>query len=94
MKRFYLNYHVSNNGDGSATPRFHTSKADAKQAERVALEEFGEGWGESCVGYVTLRIHGDNIQFLVREFTMYDDGKTGYFTDIWHNLSTQEEDHG
>lgn len=51
-----LHYHVRNNGDGSASPVFHTSEAAAERAEEEDFEETGEGWGESCVGNVDLEI--------------------------------------
>lgn len=43
-------YSVENCGDGSAYPKFMESK---KLAE-LDQEYMDEGWGESCVGYITI----------------------------------------
>jgi hypothetical protein len=41
--RFKLHYHVSNNGDGSASVHFHETAEEAEKAD----SELEEGWGDS-----------------------------------------------
>lgn len=56
---FELFYHCSNNGDGSASVHFHSSKEDAKIAEYAE----DEGWGESSVNRVTLKVEDNKLYF-------------------------------
>jgi len=46
-------YSVRNGGDGSAHPTFFDS-AELAQLDQDWQNEGGEGWGESCDGYITL----------------------------------------
>lgn len=61
MSTFRLHYHLQNNGDGSASVVFHSSKKEAEDAEEKDLEEGRDGWGESCVSFVDLKVEGDQI---------------------------------
>ena len=58
--KFLLHYHVSNNGDGSASSRFHRTAEDAEAADE-AQNDSGDGWGESSAGVVELEIQDGKI---------------------------------
>lgn len=49
-----LYYSVSNGGDGSAYPQFSLSKDLVDIHQEMESELRGEGWGEDCVGEITL----------------------------------------
>jgi hypothetical protein len=53
MHKLTLYYSVSNGGDGSAYPQFCESEKIAEFHQEIQ-NEFGEGWGESCTGEITL----------------------------------------
>jgi hypothetical protein len=53
MHRLTLYYSVSNGGDGSAYPQFSLSK-ELCDIHQEIQSEFYEGWGEPCVGEITL----------------------------------------
>lgn len=53
MNTLTLYYSVSNGGDGSAYPKFSLSK-ELADIHQDMESELGEGWGESCVGEITL----------------------------------------
>ena len=50
MHSLTLHYSVQNGGDGSAYPRFMSSKELAEWDQ----DHMNEGWGEPCVGSITL----------------------------------------
>ena len=54
MNTLTLYYSVSNGGDGSAYPKFSLSKELADIHQDMEGELSGEGWGESCVGAISL----------------------------------------
>lgn len=56
---FTLPYHITNNGDGSASVKFHATRAEAEAAD-AAMDE---GWGESCDGEVRLRVEDSKLFF-------------------------------
>ena len=53
MHKLTLYYSVSNGGDGSAYPQFCETEKIAEFHQEIH-NEFGEGWGESCTGSITL----------------------------------------
>ena len=53
MHQLTLHYSVSNGGDGSAYPQFSLSK-ELVDIHQEIHNEFHEGWGENCVGQITL----------------------------------------
>ncbi len=54
---YRLHYHVSNNGDGSASVRFHKTNKAAEKAD----ESQSEGWGEPSAGHLDLEIQDGKI---------------------------------
>lgn len=48
-----LHYSVQNGGDGSAYPSFFES-AELAELDQQWEADYGEGWGESCTGKITL----------------------------------------
>ena len=52
MKKTTIYYSVSNGGDGSAYPNFFFDKDCADLHQEIVNE--GEGWGEDCVGSLTI----------------------------------------
>jgi len=54
MNTLTLYYSVSNGGDGSAYPKFSLSEELANIHQDMEAELSGEGWGEPCVGQITL----------------------------------------
>ena len=56
IKEVQLHYHIENNGDGSASAKFHPTREEAERAE-----EMDEGWGEPCVGSLKLGIVNGEI---------------------------------
>lgn len=52
-----LYYSVSDGGDGSAYPHFSLSRELCKIHQDIQ-SEFYEGWGEDCIGEITL--HSDS----------------------------------
>lgn len=57
-KTFELHYHISDNGDGSASVWFHLNEKEAEEAD-----EAEEGWGESCNSSVTLMVKDDKLYY-------------------------------
>lgn len=53
MYRLTLYYSVTDGGDGSAYPHFSLSK-ELCDIHQEIQNEFYEGWGENCVGEITL----------------------------------------
>jgi hypothetical protein len=76
MSEFYLHYHISNNGDGSASLRLHPT-GDAAEAADNAQQESGEGWGESSNGHVKLKLEDGALFYRSYERV---DGKYQY---VW-----------
>ena len=56
---FKLYYNCRNGGDGSVSVDFHNSEAEAEKAE----ENMDEGWGESSVNSVRLKIEDGKLYF-------------------------------
>jgi len=50
-------YSVSNCGDGSAYPQFFESEK-CSNFHQYLLNEYGEGWGEDCVGELEIESDG------------------------------------
>jgi len=50
-------YSVSNGGDGSAYPHFFESEK-CSDFDQYLLNEYGEGWGEDCVGELEIESDG------------------------------------
>ena len=48
-------YYLSNNGDGTGTPMFCDSEELADIMEEFDTEKSGMGWGDSCVGSLTIK---------------------------------------
>lgn len=71
MKKFRLYYHISNNGDGSASACFHKTEQEAKKAD----EEMEEGWGESSASHVDLELVDGKLYFYNYEYN----GKKGKY---------------
>ncbi len=70
---FLLHYHISNNGDGSASVHFHSSEDEAKAAD----EKLEEGWGECCAGEVKIKL--ENNQVFYRDYQEVG----GHYTWVW-----------
>lgn len=68
-----LHYHISNNGDGSASVHFHQTYDEAVEADEKESES-GDGWGESCNGSVNLKVVDGQIFY---EDYGYTNGKFG-----------------
>jgi len=84
--RFRLHYHLQNNGDGSASARFHET---AEQAEK-ADEELEEGWGECCASYIELKVEKGQIFYKENEW----DSKNKKFNEVWHPLEKVPDEKG
>lgn len=69
---FRLNYHCSNQGDGSVAVRFHANAGDAEFAD----ESQEEGWGESSASHVDLKVEDGKLFYLD-----YDEG-----ADNWQKV--------
>lgn len=69
-KFFKLHYHISNNGDNTASVHLHRTKEEADKAD----EEMGDGWGESCSGYETIKLEKGKL--------FYKEWKSG----VWYPL--------
>ena len=68
MKNIYeLWYSVVNAGDGSAYPKFFTSKESAQKHQEKGNED-GDGWAEDCSGVAQLIIKDDVIFYTVNEW--------------------------
>ena len=50
-------YSVNNSGDGSAYPKFFESEK-CSDFHQYLLNEYGEGWGEDCVGELEIESDG------------------------------------
>ena len=57
-----LHYYCVNGGDGSAGVQFCETKKDAEKADEEQNEK-GDGWGESSVNSVTLKVEDGKIFF-------------------------------
>lgn len=55
MNTLTLYYSVSDGGDGSAYPKFSLSKELVDIHQDMEGELIGQGWGEPCVGEITLK---------------------------------------
>jgi hypothetical protein len=77
---FKLFYNCRNGGDGSVSVDFFPNKKLADKAESES--ELEEGWGESSVGDVILKIEDGKILFQ----EMVWDEKNSKFNYIWHEL--------
>lgn len=72
MNTLTLYYSVSNGGDGSAYPKFSLSKELADIHQDIQ-DELGEGWGEPCVGAISLEsespitIREDDFKWFITE---------------------------
>lgn len=70
MNTLTLYYSVSNGGDGSAYPKFSLSK-ELADIHQDMESELGEGWGESCVGVITLEsespitVRADDLEYFI-----------------------------
>lgn len=73
---FKIPYYVSNGGDGSVTVRFTTT---LKQAEK-ADEELEEGWGESSVDSLHIRVDDEKVYIRLYEEV---DGKYQF---VWRQV--------
>jgi hypothetical protein len=80
MPEFELHYHLTNNGDGSASARFHQTEEEAEKAD----EAMDEGWGESSASSVRLKYEDGKIYF--REYQRID-GKYQY---VWVEIPKVE----
>lgn len=80
---FRLHYHVSNNGDGSASVYFHSTAKKAEQED----ETQAEGWGEPTASYVDLEIVGGKI---VRRADIWD-AKTKKYNKVLFILESVKE---
>lgn len=67
---FQLVYRCTNNGDGSVSVHFHSTEEEAEALE----EKEEEGWGESSVSYVRLKIQ-DGLLYIVKNEYTHKDGK-------------------
>jgi hypothetical protein len=85
--KFKLHYHVSNNGDGSASVHLHESAEEAEKAD----ENEEEGWGESSASYVDLKVEIHNGKPEVFYRTLEWDAKKKKHHEIWHKLEKVEE---
>lgn len=56
---FVLPFHITNNGDGSASVKLHPTLAEAEKAE----EEMSKGWGESCAGTLRIKVEGKKLYY-------------------------------
>jgi hypothetical protein len=74
MSKFRLHYHLSNNGDGSASAHFHETAKEAEKAD----EQLDEGWGECCASYVELKVEDGKVFFKENHW----DGKK--WSEVWH----------
>lgn len=74
MSQFKLHYHITNNGDGSASINLHPTAEAAAEADA----NMDEGWGEPCNGDVTLKIEDGRLYY--QEYELVDD-KYQY---VWH----------
>lgn len=54
MHTLTLYYSVSNGGDGSAYPKWFLSEELAQIHQDINNELSGEGWGENCVGEISM----------------------------------------
>lgn len=59
MRKFVLPYHISNNGDGSASVHFHATIKDAEKAEAG----MNEPWGEDCASSKDLYLDENGLFF-------------------------------
>jgi hypothetical protein len=80
--RFKLHYHVSNNGDGSASVHFHETAEEAEKAD----SELEEGWGDSSASYIELKteMHGGRPEVFYK--TLKWDAKKKVHYEIWHKI--------
>lgn len=93
MNTLTLYYSVSNGGDGSAYPKFSLSKELADIHQDMEGEIVGEGWGEPCVGAITLEsespitVREDNFKWfitkegLLKQLEDYLDPEDDYLYD-------------
>lgn len=74
MKEFRLHYHISNNGDGSASVHLHPSADEASKADEEQNEN-GDGWGEDCSSFKSIFV--ENGKLFYRKGT-WDHKKKSY----------------
>lgn len=66
-----LYYHCESDGCGSVLVHFHVTEKEANDAEEKDYEDSGEGWGDSSVGEVELKVVDGKIFICERgEFDM------------------------
>lgn len=63
-KSFKLPYRVSNGGDGSVSVHFHVSEQAAEKEE----EGDSEGWGESSVSSVNIKVEDGKLFFQTHQY--------------------------
>lgn len=79
MYTLTLYYSVSNGGDGSAYSKFSLSKELADIHQDMQSEIVGEGWGEPCVGQITLEsespitVREDNFKWFITKESLLED---------------------
>lgn len=75
-----LHYSVQNGGDGSAYPKF----VESEELAQWDQDHMDEGWGESCIGSIT--VGGDNLTCTDRVET-----KEGYYLDLVLDREEEEQ---
>ena len=89
MKEFIW-YSVENSGDGSAYPIFMESKELAEWHQRHLFE----GWGEECIGCLTLELCGEDCVIMSKDIEtakglkqeMEEDGEDEEYPEKYQEL--------
>lgn len=71
MREYSIWVYVQDNGDGSASPMFFATEADAYAYKEASEEAVGNGWGEDCVYHETLQF--DDAGILLNPQPKYDE---------------------
>ncbi len=82
-KLFKLHYHISNNGDGSASVCLHKTAEEAEKAD----SEMDEGWGESCNGDVDIKLENGKLYYGDYDFNPH----TKKYETMWYPLESINE---